>query len=129
MPDSQRSPTRDKRNRKATEEAIVSAFEAVLAGFAQAFFAIWHRSDFTRKPDLAEHQTTPIQRAVAIARQYRQDDGKVRAGLGYAHPSDRVDENILFVEGYASVTLQYRDQHRQAIRFQADADAPGLSAV
>ena len=30
MPDSQRSPTRDKRNRKATEEAIVNAFEAVL---------------------------------------------------------------------------------------------------
>jgi AcrR family transcriptional regulator len=30
MPDSQRSPMRDKRNRKATEEAIVNAFEAVL---------------------------------------------------------------------------------------------------
>ena len=30
MPDNQQSPTRDKRNRKATEEAIVNAFEALL---------------------------------------------------------------------------------------------------
>ena len=103
--------------------------EAQFGGLAQTLLSARRGPDFAGQADFAERDQSARQRPVAQRRHDGEQHRKVGRRLGDAHAADGVDEHVLVEGGHARVPVQHRQQHGQAVAFQAHGQAPRIGRV
>ena len=96
-------------------------------GFLEAFLTIGHRADLAGEANLAEHDGLFRQRPVAKTRLHREQDRQIRCGFLHADAADDVDEHVLVINRCAAMPMQYREQHRETVLFEAECDSARIA--
>ena len=95
--------------------------------FGDTLLTARHRADLAGQPYLTKYHQILRQRSVAQAGDHCQQQRQVRAGFRNLHPTNHIDEHILIRHLQTAVTVQHRQQDRQAVLFQTDRHAPRVA--
>ncbi len=101
----------------------------MLGRLLEALLTTRHRADLAGQADLAEHQQVMLQRPVAQAGNHGCHQRQIGGGFQHLDPADHVEEYVLIVGRDATVAVQHRQQHGQAVLIQAQGDAARVAQV
>ena len=101
----------------------------MLRRLLQALLAPRHRANLTAETHFAKNHQIPRQWPVAKTRDDGQQGRQVGAGLDHLDATDHIDKHILVTDLQAPVTVQYCQQHGQAIGVGAYRHPPRVPAL